>query len=243
MKAAVVFLALACAAAAADADIGATVFRQSCAVGYCHGSGGAAGRAPKMLGRVFDYMYVHKVTSDGIPNTGMPGWKDRLSVVELNAVVAYVVRISGGVVQEGVNTGVLAGKQLPQQLRQSKELFFDAVRAVRCSTCHSLEGIGTPVGPNLASAYDVKLIREGKPATVRKAAIGGDSFPALLVETKDAWTTLYDLSVAPPVLRTVARGDVTWSGGSGWSHAKAIAHYKDGELAKIAAYLAWLSTN
>lgn len=51
---------------------------------------GTVGRAPALVDRNFDAGFVLKVTSDGIPNTGMPALKDRLSPADLHAVVARV---------------------------------------------------------------------------------------------------------------------------------------------------------
>ena len=228
--------------AAAQTPDGAKIFRQSCAVGYCHGSGGTVGRAPALVDRRFDAGFVLKVTSDGVPNTGMPAWKDRLNAAELNAVVAYVVKISGG-----SGTAVAAASfahAIPSGASKGRELFFDAIRGTRCSTCHAVEGKGIAIGPNLAAEAPptVQAIRNGKPATVRQARVGTDAFPALLVEQRDEWTRLYDLTVAPPVLRTVAKADVSWQGGSSWKHADAISSYRDEDLRAIAEYLKWLSS-
>jgi mono/diheme cytochrome c family protein len=232
-------LALALSAQSPD---GAKLFRLSCAVGYCHGSGGTVGRAPALVDRRFDAGYVLKVTRDGLPGSGMPAWKDRLNPAELNAVVAYVVQVSGG-----SGTAVhapSAAHAIPPEARRGRDLFFDPFRAARCSTCHALEGKGTAVGPNLAAgAPAIQLMRDGKPASVRQARIGGDAFPALLIEQKGEWMRLYDLTVAPPVLRTVHKSGVQWSGGASWKHAAAVASYSDADLRAIAGYLQWLSTH
>ena len=106
-------LTLAADALAADAMDGARIFRQSCSVGYCHGSGGTAGRAPKLIGRAYQHEFAMKATRDGIPNTGMPGWKDRLKPAELDAVVAYVVRISGGQAQAGTGGATPCRRESP----------------------------------------------------------------------------------------------------------------------------------
>jgi mono/diheme cytochrome c family protein len=234
-------LLAACLAAVAQSPEGAKIFRQSCAVGYCHGSAGTAGRAPALVDRRFPADHVLKVVRDGMPATGMPGWKDRLSAGELNAVVAYVVHVSGGTGQ--AMAGATASASIPAAAKRGRDLFFDPVRATRCATCHALEGKGTAVGPNLAAgAPNVQLIRTGKPAAVRQARAGSDAFPALLVEQKDDWTRVYDLTVAPPVLRTLAKSDLTWSSGASWKHSTAVASYSDADLQAIAGYLQWLST-
>lgn len=226
--------------------LGADVFRKSCAVGYCHGSGGTQGRAPKMIGRNFDPDYVRKVTRDGIPNTGMPGWKDRLSPAEFEAVIDYVIRISGSSPSASAAAGGIAPEAAPPppEAQQGRSLFFDAVRGVRCGTCHSLEGIGTAVGPNLAAlpaGQELNFRRERAVSVRRARTSDGDSFPALVVEEKNGFVRLYDLSVPPPVLRTLPAGTIKWSAEREWNHAKAVAHYSDEELQSVRAYLRWLA--
>ncbi len=225
-------------------QLGADVFRKSCAVGYCHGSGGTQGRAPKMIGRNFEPDYVSKVTRDGIPNTGMPGWRDRLSAQEVNAVVEYVIRISGstGSVTAGASASAEAAP-IPDAARRGKELFFNAVRGTRCGTCHALEGIGAAVGPNLAALppdYEFNARRE-RAVTVRRASFNGDGFPALIVEEKDGFVQVYDLTTPPPALRTLPRKSVRWSAEREWNHARATANYTDDELRGVVEYLRWLA--
>ena len=228
---------------AADLDLGLRVFRTSCAVGYCHGSGGSAGRAPKLTGRQFEHAFVLKITRDGVPNTGMPGWKDRLNPAELESVVAYVTNISGGVVPATPTGAATQQQEMPAAAKRGRDLFTDALRGVyRCNTCHALEGIGTPVGPNLASGgpSNTAAIRAGKPGTVRLATSGGDSFPALVAEQGD-WVKVFDLTSPPPVLRTFAKGEISFSSGSSWQHSSAVKNYSDSELSAVEAYLQWLA--
>ena len=226
---------------------GAQIFRTSCAVGYCHGSAGHPGRAPALAGRKLDPAHVLKVTSDGLPGTGMPGWKGRFSPAELEAVVAYVNKISGSATPAGAVPAATttAAAAMPAAAARGKQLFFDAVRGYRCGTCHAVEGSGTPAGPNLAAlpaGYDFSF-RRGSAGSVRRASLaGGDSFPALVVEEIDSFLKLYDLTTPPPVLRTVPSGSVRLAAESQWRHAKAVQNYSDEELQTIAGYLRWLST-
>ncbi len=241
-----VILGLAIAAAASAQDMGASVFNKSCAVGYCHGSGGTAGRAPKLTGRAFEHAFVHKVTRDGIPNTGMPGWKDRLNPTELDAVIAYVVNISGGKLDPKLAGSGASGPSMPTGAKAGRGAFFDALKGEhRCSTCHALDEMGIAIGPNLLGSIPAgtAAMRAGKPAGIRLAKLAsGESFPALVVEQNDAGTKLFDLTLPLPVLRTVPKGGVSFSSGSGWDHAKAAAKYTDAELASILAYLRWLAS-
>jgi mono/diheme cytochrome c family protein len=246
----VLWLALLLAQGAAPADevaVGAKVFARSCAVGYCHGSGGAAGRAPRIQGRSFTAEYLSKVTREGIAGTAMPAWQGRLSEEEIRAVVAYMLSISAnpGSAQPASMPAAKAPVSMPERAKAGKELFFDAVRGVRCGTCHAAEDWGVPIGPNLAGSppESVAAIRGVRARHVRLARLtGGDEFPALEVETKGGWLKLYDLTAPPPVLRTVAAADVQFSKGGAWDHAAAIASYTDEELEAVLAYLHWLAS-
>ena len=240
MRIPAILLAVAATLAAQDIfDQGAQVFKLSCAQGYCHGSGGTQGRAPKLIGRQYEQAFVLKTVQDGIPNTGMPGFKSNLDSAKRNAVVAYVLKISGGDTSKvGSLAQGAAAEAMPAEAKRGKDLFFDAYRGVdRCSTCHALEGLGIPVGPNLATAGPY-------PKTVRLATTkSGERFPALVVEQKSDAIRLYDLTTPPPVLRTFARGEVTLSGGSGWAHVQAASKYNASDRAVIDAYLKWVSSH
>jgi mono/diheme cytochrome c family protein len=225
---------------------GAKVFKLTCAQGYCHGSGGTQGRAPKLIGQNYEAAAVRKIVEAGVSGTGMPAFKDRLNAEQMNAVLFYVVRISGGDASK-VNltaAGAGAGKQMPADALKGKSAFFDALKGVnRCSTCHALEDIGLPVGPNLSTGgpYTAAAIRAGKDATVRLATVAAfkDSFPALVAEQRGDWLKVYDLTVAPPVLRTLNKSEVKFAGGATWKHTEATKAYTDSELEAVAAYLNW----
>lgn len=231
-------------ALAQDPEQGAQVFRAGCAQGYCHGSGGTQGRAPKLLGRNYDGPTATKIIHDGVPNTGMPAFKQRLNARQLDDVIAYVVKISGGDLKTlKASAAGASAIGLPTLEAKGKDAFFDAQRGVkRCGTCHAVEGMGTAIGPNLSASgpHAPSAIRHGKPAAIRLARLSssGESFPALVIEQGE-WMKLYDLGALPPVLRTVAKSEISLSGGSSWKHSEATKNYTDTELAAIAGYLAW----
>ena len=232
------------AANAQNFELGAQTFRATCAQGYCHGSAGAQGRAPKLIGRNFDGPTAAKIIGDGVANTGMPGFKQRLNASQLDDVVAYVVKISGGDLATLKASSNSANAGMPAAAAKGKPLFFDPLRSVdRCSTCHSLEGVGSAIGPNLAASgpSSAAIIREGKPASIRQATLkSGEKFSALVVEQGE-WLKVYDLGANPPVLRTLAKGDAAFASGSAWRHADATKRYSDAELAMIVDYLTWIA--
>ena len=145
---------------------GAKVFKLSCAQGYCHGSEGTQGRAPKLIGKNYDSAATRKIIESGVSGTGMPGFKERLNAEQLTNVLFYVVRISGGDTSKiNLTSGAVAvGRQMPQDAARGKAAFFDAFKSVnRCSTCHALEDIGLAVGPNLA----FEKVEKYTPAAIR----------------------------------------------------------------------------
>ncbi len=228
---------------------GEQVFRKTCAQGYCHGTGGTQGRAPKLIGRNFESDFVTNVVRAGVPNTGMPGFAQSLPNDQLQAVIAYVLRVSGADVSKMPNAtaAVAAGaplRPMSNDVRRGKQLFFDAVRGVnRCGTCHSLEGWGIPIGPNLAAGgpYSAASLRAGKNSSVRTATAGADTFPAIVIAQNKEQLRLYDLTTSPPVLRTFASGAVRLSQGSRWTHAGVTKTYSDADLGAIAVYLGWMA--
>ena len=82
---------------------GDKLFAQGCSVGYCHGAGGSAARSQRLRGRSFDREYLVKVIRNGIPNTAMPAWGDRLTDGDINDLTDYIqslatapVAVAGG---------------------------------------------------------------------------------------------------------------------------------------------------
>ncbi len=228
-----------------DRPLGARVFARSCAIGYCHGTGGTAGRAPRIRGRSFDKGYLLRVTRDGIPGTAMLSWKDRLSPVEIEAVVDFMASIST-TIESGAPTATPAPtdvrRPMPPAASRGKAAFFDATRGTRCGTCHALEGRGVPVGPNLASTVPSSAVEilDLPTVGVQTASLGEKEFPALVVDRDSGRIRLYDLTIPPPVLRSLPTQQVTLKSGSSWKHLDVIPNYSRKELADIIAYLRWL---
>ena len=179
----------------------------------------------------------------------MLSWKDRLSKTEIEAVVDYMLSISNPVEPGGQPAPTEARpatpeapKPMPPDASRGKASFFDATRGTRCGTCHSLEGRGVTVGPNLASIVhkSVAEIIELPTAGVKTAVFREDKFPALVVEREGGWIRLYDLSVPPPSLRTLPDTEVELQPASSWTHRDVIPGYSNRDLTDIIAYLRWL---
>ncbi len=218
---------------------GLDVFNKTCATGYCHGTKGTSGGAPRLAARGFDEAYITQTIRLGIPGTGMPAFGN-LERADLLAVVAYVDSLNG--ITPAANPGFAAGParpKLPPDAQRGRELFSDQVRGMtRCSNCHQADGIGIAVALPLASVPEsVAALRQVANTQIETATAEGDTFPALVLNKSGAQTRLYDLTVPPPVLRTLPKGVATFKSGSTWNHSEMLKPYNDQELESILTFL------
>ena len=220
---------------------GEEVFNKTCANGYCHGPQGAGGGAPRISARGFDQTFINNTVTRGVPNTAMQSFSNTLLRAELTAVVAYVSRLNGV-----ANPSITAnGPQSPtppalsSDATRGRNLFSDAVRGFgRCSTCHEVNAIGIPVAaPIFTIPSSVAALKALLTPRVSTVTVGNQSMPALVLSNKSSAVLFYDLTVAPPVLRTESPINVRTSPGSNWRHSSVISGYSDEQLASILAYL------
>ena len=235
---------------------GDKLFAQGCAVGYCHGSAGTAARSPRLRGRTFEKDYLVKVIRDGIPNTAMPAWGDRLTDDDIGALVAYIQSLATAT-PEGPAPSEIASlappvavkdSDLSPDVRRGRELFYDPQRLQRCSNCHRVQGIGTPVGPDLAklthaqlAAEAVNALKYGRPRRVQGIVVkDGDRFPAILIERGSSVTRIYDLKSIPPVQRNLPTSGIRLiQQQSGWRHSQAVQSYSTDELKAVWIFIRW----
>jgi mono/diheme cytochrome c family protein len=236
---------------------GERIFAQSCSVGYCHGAAGTAARGPRLRGRSFPRDYLDRVVRDGIPNSAMPGWKDRLKPDDLVAVVDYVVSLASATeaappanpMPPGVGPATLESFNGPPQAERGYAAFFDPTRD-NCGNCHAMGGRGSAIGPDLAKIAEknardvVAAVGSSKSQHVLTATLAdGETFPALQFAQNGSQIQLYDLTVIPPVLRTFARAQVTsLRANPAWAHRDVAKIYTAAELGDIAVYLRWAAT-
>jgi mono/diheme cytochrome c family protein len=246
-------LLLAAAAAYAQAQAenggverGAQLYRAQCAVPYCHGPDGTAGRAPRLIGHTYSLNGMFKVISWGIAGTGMPEFTSRLKTREIDDLVAFVMTLRGG--PAATAPAPVTPRALTGEAKAGRALFFDAARTGACGTCHELDGWGVPVGPDLAALSpgqfaDLRGVTTHRVVTARPRSLTIDSreppFPALLVERTEARVRVYDLTAALPVLRTFAAAQIALEPGTSWRHEQAARIYTSGELETIAGFLRW----
>jgi len=243
MKPALLLLAITAFAAAQNrADVlkrGEAVFSKTCATGYCHGARGTNGGAPRLAARGFEQAFINTTVTGGVPNTAMPAFGTTLSRADLNAVVAYVASLNG-VASLIANSGPPgAAAKLTGDAARGRDLFSDSVRSFgRCSTCHEVGGIGIPIATPIARVpEDAAALKALATSQVSTVTLGGESMPALVVSKKANGVMFYDLTSAPPVLRTESPASVQTRDGSTWRHASVIGAYSDPELSAILSYL------
>lgn len=241
----------------ADVARGEKLFAQSCAVGYCHGSGGAAARGPRLRGRAFDAGYLLKVTRDGIPNTAMPAWKDRLKDGDIKSLVTYIESLAtagasgGDAAVTAAAPAPIGDFEGPAEVKKGRDLFFDATRGTRCGTCHALGGFGAAIGPDLAkstakNARELgRTLRGLKPKIVHTAHLkDGESFAAIVVERTPKIIRVYDLASTMPVLRSLLPAEVrAISNGTAWRHESAVQNYSADELKQVGEFVSWMGAH
>jgi len=218
---------------------GEAVFSKSCATGYCHGARGTNGGAPRLAARGFDQAFIANTVQRGIPSTAMPAFGTTLSRADLNAVVAYVASLNGVTTLINSAPSGIPNAKLAGDAARGRDLFSDSVRSFgRCSTCHEVGGLGiaiaTPIAKVPADAAALKALATPQVSTV---TIGSDSMPALVVSQKANAVIFYDLTSAPPVLRTEAPAAIQTRDGSTWRHSSVTGFYNDAEVSAILTYL------
>ncbi|HYL34771.1 MAG TPA: c-type cytochrome [Bryobacteraceae bacterium] len=221
---------------------GTDVFNKSCATGYCHqvnGSGGGA--APRLAARGFEEDYILRVIQNGIPGTPMPAFSTSLSRADLMAVVAYVDSLNGIKPAMNASDAGPPPRKLSGKAQEGRKLFSDQVLGfARCSTCHQVDGLGLPIAsPMQKIPENVAALKQLETPGVSTATLdqdGAGTFPALVL-TQSQETKVYDLTLAPPVLRTVPKAAIKIVAGSSWRHASVLTAYSDAELEFILAFL------
>ncbi|HTS61677.1 MAG TPA: c-type cytochrome [Candidatus Acidoferrales bacterium] len=229
-----------CRAQDGSAERGAQLYRSNCAIPYCHGPEGTAGRAPRLAGHRYNVNGMFKVITWGIPGTGMPEFTTRLKSGEIADLVAYLMTL-GGSPAAPAPVATAPPRPWTAEARAGRALFFDAARTGACGSCHELDGWGVPVGPDLARLpperfHDLREVAARRVVTARPA--GEAPFAAVVVERTDARVRVYDLTAEIPVLRSFPASSVAVEPGAGWRHAR---NYTAGELEIVAGYLRWLA--
>jgi len=213
------------------ASEGRALFPRYCSIPYCHGSEGGEGRAPTLRGRTRDPGALRDIVVNGIPDTSMPDFGERLTENEVDAVVAYVLSISIAPPPEaGASVPSREAKpvsvdieSLPASLvgvpERGATLFFEASGERGCTGCHHM-GRGDGVGPDLSAAKEQDpraLLRDilfpdaedaDRSAFFTIELKDGEHIRGIVQEESETAVRLHDLSTRPPVLRRIAKESI-----------------------------------
>jgi mono/diheme cytochrome c family protein len=133
------------------------------------------------------------------------------------------------------------------QIQRGRDLFLKSPKGVACSTCHSMAGIGTAVGPNLSKLTAlatprgvVSAIQMTMTENVQQVKTAGGTFPGIQKSKQGDDVEIWDLSSTPPVLRKLtSKAIVSMTRDQSWKHPPAAADYTSQELADIIGFLRW----
>jgi cytochrome c oxidase cbb3-type subunit 3 len=127
------------------AEQGKAVYDAHCTA--CHGANGNAGeRAPAIvisaaataLRGERTEAQILDIVRNGIPGTGMPAWKSRLTEADITNIGAYVHALRGTALDN----------PWPGDPAHGEQVFWGKGQ---CASCHMLGGRGAPVGPDLSN--------------------------------------------------------------------------------------------
>lgn len=216
---------------------GSKLFGPTCGNAYCHGTGGGGGGAPRLRGKGLESSYLFKTISNGIPGTAMPSFKAELSEEQVWKLIAFIMSdADASVVAQREPTAAdnrssqTTVRQAPAatdgassmmgSVQEGKALFFDPARSKSCHFCHSMQGEGTSIGPDLSKIGERPArqlfssiilphqTKDPRYATVILRLRNGESVIGVKKEEDDESIRVFDTTELPAVLRTVQKGDV-----------------------------------
>ncbi len=165
----------------ASIEAGRRLYVGSCSMGYCHGLNGSGGGGPKLAGRKLSVRYLTQVINNGVEETTMPAFKDRLTKEQLADLIAYLQTLTTANANESttepgaqehlptsgnkaaaqsetaasskpVAVAITADdRELMGNAASGRELFFGTNETTNCRVCHTVKGIGGLIGPDLTS--------------------------------------------------------------------------------------------
>jgi putative heme-binding domain-containing protein len=211
---------------------GAKLFLPNCSSAYCHGSGGKGGGAPAIRDKGLEASYLFKTISNGISGSPMRAFKSELSEEKIWQLVAYIMspakagdmNAAAGSGTAPIGTAAPASKSVSSTAAgdplAGKSLFFDDSQQKSCQSCHSFQGMGASIGPDLSklearSARDLFLAivmpgdaRDERYRTVTITLKNGEKIIGIKKEEDADSIRVYDVSELPAVLRTVQKSEI-----------------------------------
>ncbi len=204
-------------------DSGRALFAANCRM--CHGDEGGGGRAPSLRGPRFTVPFVRKAAEDGRPGTMMPKFTPRLSATQIEDLAVYVVSLQPHV-RDRESAGAGPNRQTDPMVTgdpvAGRLVFFNRSVLDSCHVCHTYDGQGGRVGPNLTSRMSGRSPREifhrivvlphrsvdPDYVRVRITTKAGAKYVGIRAESGNGELHFYDTASLPPVLRAIPKGDV-----------------------------------
>jgi mono/diheme cytochrome c family protein len=130
----------------------------------------------------------------------------------------------------------------PSQIERGQALFYES--AAGCGSCHSLNGKGTAIGPDLKMV--ARLSPAGLAMAIRSTVTqyvqtmkvkSAGTFPGMPPAGDEKTVKVYDLSKMPPEVHEVARADISMSPNNNWKHPPSLRKYTNEQLADLIAYV------
>jgi putative heme-binding domain-containing protein len=212
---------------------GAKLFAPVCGNAYCHGAGGKGGGAPRLRGRGLEPAYLFKTISSGIAGTAMLSFKSEFSDEQIWKVVAFIMSDTATSPVIAAETSApdkasVAPPRAPDPTSQTmigiaekgRALFFDSPQNKSCHSCHSLNGEGTAIGPDLSRLSNetprelllkivlTRQITDPRFATLNITLSSGDKIVGVKKEEDGDSIRIYDTTELPAVLRTVRKAEI-----------------------------------
>ncbi len=246
--------AIAAPAAAPEMMQGGNLFIITCSSSFCHGEGGVGAQGPSLRNRNFTPDFVRNTVTNGRSGTPMPAFKDSLNQAELNMIVDFVMSLSPNNHNTDMTAVTPAAPTPPPvplsaQALAGSALFFDAAKPAGCALCHSYKQQGGTLGPDLTGI--AKRTPHDIYQSIVKPAVLNPDYPAVTVtdhgktasgiakQKTDKIVQLYDLSSAPPVLRSFypADGVKIETSAASAPYVHDLSGYSKDELAALIAFL------
>jgi putative heme-binding domain-containing protein len=198
--------------AATGATDGEQLFSMTCAV--CHGKGGTGSIGPALRGPRFTTKYVAATMRAGRPGTMMSSFVSSFTAGEIEAIARYVASLQApmGPAPDGLKGDPALGEGI---------FFANVVYA--CGHCHTVNGRGARVGPDLTARSRALSPRElfqrivvvphnapdARYRTVRLTTKVGMILEGIPAGEMGNILFFYDTSTLPPLLRRIPKADIT----------------------------------
>jgi putative heme-binding domain-containing protein len=197
--------------ASATARAGKDLFEMTCQV--CHGRAGVGSIGPALRGTKFTRDFVSKTMHEGRPGTMMPSFDKRMSGAEIDSIARYIASLQE---PDSPEPPTLRGDPT------AGEATFFSAAVYACRTCHTFNGRGGKVGPELTARVRTLTSRdlfqrivvvphkspEPRYNTMRVTTKVGLIITGIRAgETADT-IYFYDTSTLPPLLRRLPKSDI-----------------------------------